>query len=502
MVAPERVFGAANTDDDDENGVQDVFDGDDPIDRATFAVLADPAAPERGVASYEITMSGDMGATVFLDGELLLHGLTGPFTDEVSWSADPLDLAVDFAGFNTETLLTVSELSAAGRVLDSRVIRLVSAPLLLNHHLQPAEQLFTVRTRGGFFIGDNVEFVTPMTDALGDLMWEVEGSTVGQDVWIQDEVEFATSNFDDRTHDIVVDSIRDRGLDTWPEAAFYGPDWAVHTWGSGFGNTYDSFGNLEASPPVTVGDTTYPFGRIYYGAEGGASPNAALTNFLAAQEVQAPFELDTSWLCVGHVDEFMSFVPDATSPKGFRMVWTDIPGAWELIDAMDPGIMMPRMRDHGHGTVESFQTDSHLRDYNADLDAVFLEPMKAQIMAELGLVESDIIYVPGLFEEACGRLAAAMVPGMANLVVSNPEGGPSHILTADPFFRTDTFDRSADPFVAAFEAAMPAEHEVVWVDDWEDYHLLLGEVHCGTNVVRTQTLDWWTDADALERMGE
>jgi protein-arginine deiminase len=29
------------------------------------------------------------------------------------------------------------------------------------------------------------------------------------------------------------------------------------------------------------------------------------------------------------------------------------------------------------------------------------------------------------------------------------------------------------------------------MDDWDVYHLALGEVHCGTNVTRTPTADWW-----------
>lgn len=34
-----------------------------------------------------------------------------------------------------------------------------------------------------------------------------------------------------------------------------------------------------------------------------------LQDFLQAQQVQAPVRLYSDWLCVGHVDEFLSFVP-------------------------------------------------------------------------------------------------------------------------------------------------------------------------------------------------
>lgn len=35
----------------------------------------------------------------------------------------------------------------------------------------------------------------------------------------------------------------------------------------------------------------------------------ALQDFLGAQQVQAPVKLFSDWLFVGHVDEFLSFVP-------------------------------------------------------------------------------------------------------------------------------------------------------------------------------------------------
>lgn len=35
----------------------------------------------------------------------------------------------------------------------------------------------------------------------------------------------------------------------------------------------------------------------------------ALQDFLSAQQVQAPVKLYSDWLTVGHVDEFLSFVP-------------------------------------------------------------------------------------------------------------------------------------------------------------------------------------------------
>ena len=42
-----------------------------------------------------------------------------------------------------------------------------------------------------------------------------------------------------------------------------------------------------------------------------------------------------------------------------------------------------------------------------------------------------------------------------------------------------------------FAEVMPAGMELYFVDDWDVYHLGLGEVHCGSNVRRTPTVGWW-----------
>ena len=69
--------------------------------------------------------------------------------------------------------------------------------------------------------------------------------------------------------------------------------------GRRLGTSQDSFGNLEASPPVTVDGVEYPFGRVYYGDWRGDTLHPDLANFLDNQSVQAPVKLDITWLCVG-----------------------------------------------------------------------------------------------------------------------------------------------------------------------------------------------------------
>lgn len=61
------------------------------------------------------------------------------------------------------------------------------------------------------------------------------------------------------------------------------------------------FGVCCREVPLTLGLSPPRFG--------GRRMARAVRDFLFAQGVQAPVELYSDWLHVGHVDEFLSFVP-------------------------------------------------------------------------------------------------------------------------------------------------------------------------------------------------
>jgi hypothetical protein len=44
---------------------------------------------------------------------------------------------------------------------------------------------------------------------------------------------------------------------------------------------------------------------------------------------------------------------------------------------------------------------------------------------------------------------------------------------------------------------IPSSINLHFLDDWDVYHMGLGEVHCGSNVKREATAEWWTDAAHL-----
>jgi protein-arginine deiminase len=85
---------------------------------------------------------------------------------------------------------------------------------------------------------------------------------------------------------------------------------------------------------------------------------------------------------------------------------------------------------------------------------------------------------------------------MANLIVADVDGQATAFL-ADPFLRENTSDQSDDPMIAEVRERMPASLDLVFLDDWEVYHMGLGEVHCGSNVLRRAANTWWEDAGHL-----
>jgi protein-arginine deiminase len=199
---------------------------------------------------------------------------------------------------------------------------------------------------------------------------------------------------------------------------------------------------------------------------------------------------------VGHVDEFTSFVPDASSDKGYKFLVGDVPAAYEMLESLDPNMALPRYdQDKGYATVGEILDDNGLRTMNMDIQTDEIDPNVQKMKDEVGLTEEDIIRIPAMFETVwmCGGRVAAFFPGTVNLIVAeNEDGKPPKIFMPDPFFRTNLGDQGSDPLISEVEALMPEGLEIHWLDDWDTYHMNLGEVHCGTNVLRTPTDDWWT----------
>uniref|UniRef100_A0A674NI20 Peptidyl arginine deiminase, type II n=1 Tax=Takifugu rubripes TaxID=31033 RepID=A0A674NI20_TAKRU len=259
-------------------------------------------------------------------------------------------------------------------------------------------------------------------------------------------------------------------------------------------SSLDSFGNLEVSPPVTVNGKNYPFGRILIGvafptATKGRNMTKVVQDFLWAQKVQDPIALFSDWLYVGHVDEFMTFVP-APDRKGFRLLLASPDAAFKLFR---------RLQSNGHGEAklfeESITVDEILNDDSFHVQNMYVQSCinwnRDVLKRELGLEEEDIIDLPILFKLVVGTKhqdayrALAYYPDMVNMIVLG-----KHLGIPKPF----------GPKVdghCALEAEMCSLMEglglkCTFIDDFASYHKLLGEVHCGSNVRRGMfDFKWW-----------
>ena len=492
-------MGVPNIDDDDKNGEADFSQtGATGENDWTVAWLETQNRP------VQLSLSGTTSAIrIYQNGQAILgQGASQEAT--ISGQEDLVRLELEFSDFLVAGSLDVTDTEAQ----KTFSVALTSAPLILNHHLQPAEEVMAMKVNYQGY--SNTDMIADYKSVLGNNRFiTINETTYGGDVWVQDEFEFGYINAPGVQIDFIFDTLRNgqsgagQGLDNFPEDQYEGPDWVIDWWGKGQANSLDYGGNLEVSPPVEVDGVTYPFGRIYYGGASSYVPKAQTRNALDAMQVQKPFMADSTWLCVGHIDEFTTTIPDPSAPKGFRFVISDTHSAWDILEKMNADTSLPRWKPGGYAghridNVGQLLNDNALKALNEEVQEI-LDDQLALFKSELNLTEEDIIYMPSLFEEprGCGSYVAALIPGMANLIVAKEKDGTPAVFLADPFLRSDTSDQSQDPMIQAVRDIFPSGLNLHFVDDWEVYHMGLGEVHCGSNVKRESQSDWWNDAAHL-----
>ena len=302
-------------------------------------------------------------------------------------------------------------------------------------------------------------------------------------------------------------------LEDWAQYLLAGPGFGfAHILPPGDGSSRDSFGNLECSPPVTVGGKEFRFGRIIYG-EGSAEDdiNPRVIDFLKAQRVQSPFSIDTSWLAVGHVDEIFSFCPMLDAPRKFRVLLASTRSAMSLVK---------RLIENGLGNRRFFEnlpiSDWHDLSYfkewlpykdctpdqmTANAFAqdqarvqVHIDQAKERLKSELGLQENDFVELPVLFRPVNEGSYVALTPGVVNALVLTRPNHSAHLVIPKPFameFQGHcVFETEIKSRLQQFKGSGLTYH---FVDDFEQYHVLMGEIHCGTNSHRRASADvfWW-----------
>ncbi|NWX93892.1 PADI1 deiminase, partial [Nothoprocta pentlandii] len=240
------------------------------------------------------------------------------------------------------------------------------------------------------------------------------------DRWIQDEIEFGYVQAPHKTFPVVFDSPRDRGLKDFPVKRILGPDFGYVAREAPEGASgLDSFGNLEVSPPVTAQGKDFPLGRILVGSSfprfGGRRMAKAVRDFLVAQRVQAPVELFSDWLAVGHVDEFLTFVP-APDRQGFRLLLASPSACYRLLkekqeEGYGEATMFEGLKGVAKPSVNAVLADEALRRFNAFAQSC-ISWNRDVLKRELGLAERDIVDVPQLFQGDGQAGARALFPDM------------------------------------------------------------------------------------------
>lgn len=314
------------------------------------------------------------------------------------------------------------------------------------------------------------------------------------------------------------------------------------------GGTRSSLGNLETIPP----HPGFPAGRIIVGDASVEGPSPTMMSILAAQSMQQPLLLDTSWLYVGHVDEFVQFLP---ADDGVRVAVADPRGAVALLDeAVRAGHGRVAAGQRGELARKTLQDLVRDRSFRADNEkaASAIDANVSRLRAALGEVDLTIVRVPVLYAShqppQWGDFAAAKKALASNRVVTevqqrsllvalprdrfvaglsgaqkaalvNPEwslealkgrgfmpdgselgglypmavngvvAGRDHVIIPQQWGPVVGGQDILSAAVA--EAYAAAGMTVLEVDDFETYHVLHGEVHCGSNSLREVPSRWW-----------
>ncbi len=303
------------------------------------------------------------------------------------------------------------------------------------------------------------------------------------DRWLQDFAEimflpYKNTNDDDSL--LVFDTNRGRGLDGLSEEL-------AKKWNSSLYKTCEESscgnygGNIEVTPNnvLMIGNTSSLGLRDFFIQHGYQSNHIIL---------------DSSWLEVGHVDEYLSTIVIPNDPCGFAIVRADPLLAIELTKnaSRDDLFDLPNdYQDSLHQTFVSFY--SYLKSGTDDRDqemksllnsqslidqiiALNVKKLKQEIVKksphckDIKEVRFPVLYQCRSFNneiDNCG----ALLPNAVNMLVLEDQ-----LIIPEPFFH---------PFRNAIrEAASHVGNTAHFIDNYLPYHVQAGSVHCGTNTLR------------------
>ncbi|PHH81204.1 hypothetical protein CDD80_39 [Ophiocordyceps camponoti-rufipedis] len=441
------------------------------------------------------------------------------------------------------------------------------APILIHNHLQRAEQLFvqSAYTTERNKTNARMQVNLPQAKFVQDLNTIVRAAglplfrfndQVNHDIWVQDFFEpgymsipgpYGPIGLRVMIRSAQIDRVGGRQVFQTLRSDSVGA--VQHLAG---GDTSDSTGNLEAIPPYYHNEKNYPAGRAVMGSQDGIKP--FMMDFMRAQEQQDPIELDTSWLFIGHTDEFMQFLP-FNSERGWVLIVTDpLAGLNLLRDATAAGYGKARShsRPYFSWDREKCLATNTVEDTLLLPDLPFIQSFSAEaieknidiIKRETGITEDDIIRVPALFHvddfknqknafhyhcRKAKPLASEMKKVRTKVATSHfakkstwpvakqkkqkedeklealnstlavstlyPSPVNSIVLSSSIVVAPNPWGplvRGKDVLAEAMtKAYAKANYTVIFIDDWFSHFAGGGDIHCATNTLREMAGSWF-----------
>ena len=194
---------------------------------------------------------------------------------------------------------------------------------------------------------------------------------------------------------------------------------------------------------------------------------------------------------MGHVDETLSFVK-VSSPRGWVMLANDAALAKSMLQtAQSQGYGSTPMfvgKTWSGGSSAQTTISAVLADANvmgASNEAITeVNAQVATMKAETGITDAEIVKIPFLHWKT-SSYSVAYQPGTVNMTYVGPKTVAAPRPHGPKINGVDIFE---DQMV---KALAPYGISVKFVEDWDLYHRLLGEVHCGSNADRAVTTKWW-----------
>ena len=485
-------------------------------ERVRIFYLEDPSQPNATASWRLVDQQLNFNATQLREGLTLAIDGRQPAIDSSVWDGT---VTVHFDLLDRVTQETASD-----------AVALKVAPVLTHHPLQRVETLVSTDANDT----DPIQqyFVAQLDDArekvgIEDPMFLFNQSS---DIWAQDIVEPAYASMPGPDGPIAIrvmmrsaQSTRTGGRQIFEQLRGAGiggfqPGGAT---GTGFGyNTIDSYGNLETIPPHrSKRGVLFKAGRAIFGKHYDTLTSQPVRDLLFGQGVQTPLVLETGWLRVGHVDEFVQFVP-FDNDLGFTIAIADTRSAMQVLrDVAGAG--------HGHIEAISFnasvatefgktapdQVNMTVAEVLAnqtflDVNAYGQKHIDSNLdilLGEIPLDRGDVIRVPALFRDRSqgppfvrpDGLPVYWQPVMKNeyqLGAFSPSAINgiiigSQYLSPKPWGPVvDGVDVLAEAVEAAYARA---GMNVTFIDDYMSHHMNGGEIHCGSNTLRQTDIEWW-----------